>query len=98
MKKHYVLAAVNTTTGEIEHMAVSDLPLGDEMLPSSKGANAPSVEIQRFTFENTDGGFLKARQVMDSLRVTGVAEAAKIEVKVGGPEAERISNIIKGRT
>lgn len=78
IKKHYAIGLVNKITGEIDHVAVSDLTLADEMvgLPSNY---ALTHQLTRFEFEAETNGksVLRARDLLQEIEMSGANPAQK---------------------
>ena len=88
MKKIYALTVINQTTGEIEHVVTSDLPITDAIAPVSEDViGIPTIPptvvnryIQHFDYEVDDAEPFennRARDVLESLEIKGVTPAAR---------------------
>ncbi len=105
--KVYCACRVNQNTGEIDHVALSDYPIADELVPDSAPPSGllqsvpptppPKSRIARLELDGYDK-VPPARQVLESLRVGGNSAAdrmkpdAPIEV-VSGPKNKIPANV-----
>ena len=72
--KHYVKALVNSVTGVIEHIAISDGLLTDEMVGQPDGG---SHILQSFEFDTDDGSFIRARDALKEFTMKGNSAAER---------------------
>ena len=78
MKKHFAVCRVNKATGNIDHIAVSDLPLNEEMC-GCPDDHAASHVIKRFEFDADPGDapIIRGRDVLAMIEMSGNTPAEK---------------------
>ena len=93
--KHYALAMVNNTTGEIEHIATSQAPMADDKVGHPEGWET-THHIVRFEFDavlEEGEKIFKARRALSEFEVKGM----EVVQKASKVAAEKTSNIIQSK-